>query len=68
MKLNDLYEKYARSGINGAPVITDAELKELSEKLEETAEFLSKQCPGELGVRMFNMGVQQMIDARKNKS
>lgn len=39
MKLLDLHNKLQKSGIDGNPIITDDELKELKSKLEEFREY-----------------------------
>ena len=66
MKLRDLWIKYEKTGVNGNPVITDDELKELSEKLAEVAEFLDGYNVAGFGLRFNKMGVDNMIRARKD--
>ena len=64
MKLLELYKKFDNTGVDNI-VITDAELKQLKEKLEEVGEFLSN-------VNLFNLkiiltvdSVDRMLEARK---
>ena len=68
MKLKDLWEKYQHTGINNHPVISDAELEELAEKLEEFQEFLQSYNPAIMGFIMNRQSVQNMIWCRGAKN
>ncbi len=65
MKLLELWIKYQNSGLGGCPVITDAELIELKERLQETREFIKSANPILYGLDLGIVSVKNMIYARK---
>lgn len=67
MKITELYKKYEKSGINGNPVISDEELKELHEKMLEFHEFLKYNNCAAFGMILNANSVQSMIWARETK-
>lgn len=67
MKLKDLAAKRDNSGIDGNPVITDAELKEMKEKLLEFADYLKYQNLMIGALRFEAESIEHVLDARKMK-
>lgn len=66
MKLLELWNKYQKSGINGAPIITDEELKILSVKLSEVEEFIKEINPAVLGICLHKDSIDRIIFNRDN--
>jgi len=65
MTLLELWNKYSKSGINGEPMITTKELKELSTKLGEMIEFFDNARVINMGLFSFKTRVDSMIQYRK---
>ncbi len=67
MPLVELWYKYQKSGIDGNPIITDKELKDLSNKLDEMMDFFKLPQVINIGLISMKSGIDNVIWARKNK-
>jgi hypothetical protein len=66
-KLGKLRHKFDFSGIHGNPIITDSELQELRDRMQELINFMadSKNQTMEYAFQLELQRINQVIEARK---
>ncbi len=67
MKTKELWLKRQNSGIENNPIITDSELLELKNRLEDIYEFLEIYNPILLGLSTDIVSMEIVLESRKRK-
>lgn len=67
-KLGKLLQKLDKSGINGNPIITDSELRELRERMQELIDFMadSNNQTMKWAFSLNLESIDRVIEARKS--